>query len=328
VEEIVAKVNNRILTKSEFEQRGQFILSEIYRQFSGASLDRQLEEAQNTLLANMITELLLLEKAETLLDLEKVRLNLIDDFKKQQGITTDEEMEGLLKEQGMTRKDLEEQLLRLAVPQEIIGYEVRRKISVSEREIEEHYRRHLKDFETPPTLTLREIVLFYEAANRPEVEARAQGILRELKGGADFTELVARHSEAGTKDAGGLLDPLTDGDLQPDIARAVAALGPGDIGGPIDTGRAMHVVRVEQRTPKVVRTPAEARDDIEKAIRQQKFKPRYEAYLRRLWKESVVEVMPKYKRYLIVSPLDGSAPPRVAEPEGVRDAAPAGPGRG
>jgi hypothetical protein len=198
VEEIVAKVNNRILTKSEFEQRGQFILSEIYRQFSGASLDRQLEEAQNTLLANMITELLLLEKAETLLDLEKVRLNLIDDFKKQQGITTDEEMEGLLKEQGMTRKDLEEQLLRLAVPQEIIGYEVRRKISVSEREIEEHYRRHLKDFETPPTLTLREIVLFYEAANRPEVEARAQGILRELKGGADFTELVARHSEAGT----------------------------------------------------------------------------------------------------------------------------------
>ena len=66
MEEIVARVNNRIITKSEWEERGTFILRQVYQQYSGAELDRQLQQAQDTLLANMVTELLLLEKAQTL----------------------------------------------------------------------------------------------------------------------------------------------------------------------------------------------------------------------------------------------------------------------
>src|SRR5207247_3144380 len=127
VEEIVAKVNNRIISKSEFEERSSYILKQIYQQYSGTDLDQHLQDARETMLANMITELLLVERSQTLLDLDKVRKNLVDDFRKQQNITSDEDLERLLKEQGMTRKDLEEQLLRLAVPQEIINYEVRRR---------------------------------------------------------------------------------------------------------------------------------------------------------------------------------------------------------
>ena len=161
VEEMVAKVNNRIVTKSEFEERGSYVLKQIYQQFSGAELDRELVEAQESMLANMITELLLIDRAESLLDLTKVRKNLVDDFRKQQNIASDEDLEKLLKDQGMTRHDLEEQLIRLAVPQEIISYEVRRKISVSEPEIKKYYDDHRADWETPPTVTFNEIVLFY-----------------------------------------------------------------------------------------------------------------------------------------------------------------------
>ncbi|HXU12822.1 MAG TPA: SurA N-terminal domain-containing protein [Candidatus Binatia bacterium] len=142
VEEMVAKINNRIVTKSEFEERGNYILKQIYQEFSGSELDRELVEAQESMLANMITELLLIDRAESLLDLTKVRKNLVDDFRKQQNIASDEDLEKLLKDQGMTRHDLEEQLIRLAVPQEIISYEVRRKISVSEPEIRKYYEDH------------------------------------------------------------------------------------------------------------------------------------------------------------------------------------------
>src|SRR6266508_2261947 len=142
IEEIVAKANYRIISKSEFEERGAFILRQIYQQHSGTDLDQKLQEAHETMLANMITELLLVERAQSLLDLDKVRKNLLDDFRKQQNIPSDEELERLLKEQGMTRKDLEEQLIRLAVPQEIINYEVRRKISVSDAEVKEYYDGH------------------------------------------------------------------------------------------------------------------------------------------------------------------------------------------
>ncbi len=303
VEEIVAKVNNRIITKSEFEERGQYILGQVYREHTGADLDRELKNAQDTMLANMVTELLLIERAQSLLDLDKVRKNLMDDFRKQQKIDNDEALDALLKDQKMTRKDLEEQLVRLAVPQEVINYEVRRKISVSDREVKEYYDQHIKEFATAPTVTLREIVLFYEPVTRPEVLGRAQGVVREFKGGAEFTDLVQRYSEAGTKESGGLLDPLRDDELQPEIAHAAVALEVGEISEPIDTGKAFHVVRLEAKAPRVVKSPGEVHDTIYDALREQKFRPRYDNYLKRVWSDAHVEVSPKYESYLVVSPL-------------------------
>jgi parvulin-like peptidyl-prolyl isomerase len=307
IEEIVAKVNNRIITRSEFEERGAFILQQIYREASGADLDRKLKDAQDSLLANMITELLLLERAEVLLDLDKVRRNMIDDFRKQENIPSDEELDRLLKEQGMTRKDLEEQLLRLSVPQEIINYEVIRRISVGDAEIRDHYAKNGKKWETPATVTFREIVLFYDGTTRPEVGIRAQGIVRELKGGADFAELVTRHSESGTRDSGGLLGPLAAADLHAAIAAAAFALEPGQSSDVIDTGRSFHVIRLESKTERVVAPLEEVRDKIVAAIRQEKYRPRYDRYLRRLWRESQIEVTPKYRQYLVASPLDAGA---------------------
>jgi parvulin-like peptidyl-prolyl isomerase len=303
LEEIVAKVNNRIITKSEFEERSQYILRQISQQHSGPDLDRSIREAQDTMLANMITELLLIERADTLLDMDKVRKNLIDDFRKQQKIDSEDALDKMLKEQSMTRRDLEEQLIRLAVPQEVINYEVRRKISVGEREIEEHYEKHIKDYETPPTVTLREIVLFYEPATREEVRLRAEAAVREFRGGASFVDLVQRYSAAGTKEAGGLLDPLSAADLQSEIALAAFALRVGDVSPPIDTGKSFHVVRLEARTDRVVKPLAQVHDTIYDALRDEKYKPRYDAYLRRIWQDGHIEITPKYERLLVVSPL-------------------------
>ena len=264
VEEIVAKVNNRIVSKSEFEERGAYILKQIYQQYSGDELDRQLRDAQESMLSNMITELLLLDRAESLLDLSKVRKNLVDDFRKQQNIASDDDLEKVLKDQGMKRKDLEDQLIRLAVPQEIINYEVRRKISVSEAEIKEYYDAHQKDWETAPTVSFNEIAMFYEDANRPEVLSRAQGVVREARGGGtDFGELVQKYSEAPSKESGGFLGPLAAADLHPAIAEAAFKLQTGDVSDPIDTGRSYQVIRLVGKTDRVVKTQEDMREDWE-----------------------------------------------------------------
>ncbi len=325
VEEIVAKVNNRIISKSEFEERSSYILKQIYQQYSGADLDQHLQDARETMLANMITELLLVERSQTLLDLDKVRKNLVDDFRKQQNIASDEDLERLLKEQGMTRKDLEEQLLRLAVPQEIINYEVRRKISVSDAEIGQYYDRHQKDWETSPTVTFNEIVLFYEDANRPEVVSRAEGIVREARGGTEFGELVQKYSEAPSKESGGFLGPLSAADLHPAIAETAFKLQVGDIGDPIDTGHSLHIIRLVGKTDRVVKTHDEVKDTIAKAVREEKFRPRYEHYIRKLWKESQIEVLPKYEQFLTWSPLKSAKAGEEKLPVGAPGAEPEGP---
>lgn len=307
VEEIVAKVNNRIISKTEFEERSSYVLRQIYQEFSGAELDAHLKDAQDTMLANMITELLLLERAEVLLDLEKVRKNLIDDFRKQEGITSDEDLDRLLREQNMTRADLEEQLLRLSVPQEIVNYEVRRRISVSDEEIQKYYENHPKEWEVAPTVTFREIVLIYGPETRDSVIERAGAVVAEIKAGADFLEVVQRHSESGSRDSGGLLGPLTPADLNPAIADQVFRRDSGEMTDPIDTGRSIHILKVEAKTPKIVKTLAETRDQVANRIRQEKFQPRYQKYLRRIWRESQIEIRPNYEKFLIVSPLKTSS---------------------
>ena len=125
------------------------------QQYSGEELDRALKDAKDELLANLITEGLLLERAETIFDIDKIRLSLIEDFRKQQNIASDQELETALKEQGMTRRELEDHLMRMAVPNEIINYDVKRKISVSETELKDYYDKHIARWETPATVTLR-----------------------------------------------------------------------------------------------------------------------------------------------------------------------------
>ncbi len=303
VEEIVAKVNNRIITRSEFEERRAVLLKQTYEKYSGADLDKELQIGQDNLLANLITESLLLEQAETLFDIDKIRQSLVEDFRKQQKIGNDKDLEKLLVEQGMSRRELEDHLIRLAVPNELINHEVKRTISVSEREIKEYYDTHTAEWETPPTVTFREVVLLYEPGRRDEVADRALSIVKEAREGGDFAGLVQQYSEAGTKETGGLLGPLQAVDLLDGIAKAAFALEPGGITDPIDTGKSFHILRLESKTPKLVTSFDEARESIADSIRHRKFGPKLDGYIRKLWKQSQIEVMPNYEKYLVASPL-------------------------
>lgn len=303
VEEIVAKVNNRVITASEYAERQKALVAQVAQEHAGAGMDEELRAAQDSLLANVITEALLIERAANIFDMERIRGSLIEDFRKQQNIGSDAELETALKEQGMTRKELEDQLIRLAVPNEIINYDVKRKISVSETEIKTWYDAHRPQFETAETVTLREIVLLYSPTTRDETLARAQGIATEARGGADFKALVAQHSEAGTRETEGILGPVAVKDLQADLAAAAHSLKEGAVSDPVDTGRSFHVLRLESHVAAGMRTIDEVHDEVRNSVREEKFRPRFDNYLKRLWKENHIEVSPKYQSQLVVTPL-------------------------
>jgi len=303
VEEIVAKVNNRVITASEYAERQRALAAQIAQESPGPRMEEELRAAQESLLANVITEALLIERAYNVFDMERIRGTLIDDFREQQNIATDAELEVALKDQGMTRKDLEEHLIRLAVPNEIINYDVKRKISVSETEIKSWYDAHRPRDATPETVTLREIVLLYTPDTREETLARAQALAAEARGGADFLALVAQHSEAGTRETEGVLGPIAIRDLNAGLAKAARGLAAGAVSDPVDTGRSFHVLRLESHVPAGLRTLTEVHGEVRNAVREEKFRPRFDNYLKRLWKENHIEVAPKYQAQLIVTPL-------------------------
>ena len=308
LEEIVAKVNNSMITRSQLQERLAGYEEQLKSKYSGDELNAQTEAAADGLLRNMITETLLVQRAEVLLDLDKVRKNLLDDFKKQQKIQSDEELDQLLKEQNMTRQELLDTLMRLSIPHEIINYEVRRKISVSDKEIQTYYDQHRQDFVRPERVVFREIVLLYEEATKNEVRARAEAVRRELNAGKDFGELAAEVSEVSSKERGGLVGPFTKGELQPAIEAQVFALKPGELAGPIETTRAFHIIRLETKEAEQVTPLPDAKDQITEKIRDSLFKQKLEVYLEGLWKENYIYVYPKYgsSEWKPITNIDGA----------------------
>jgi peptidyl-prolyl cis-trans isomerase SurA len=303
VEEIVAKINNRIITSSEFDERQKALFAQVNQDHPGPGMSQELQDAQDVLLANIITEALLLERATAIFDMDRIRNSLIEDFKKQQNIKDDTELEKALTEQQMTRKELEDHLIRITVPNEIINYDVKRKISVSETEMKDYYAAHKPRWETQETVSFREIVLLYEDPTRDEEMERAKRVASEARGTADFASLVMQYSEAGTREVQGLIGPVALHDLQAALANAITALKPGEISDPVDTGHSFHILRLETRTAASMKTFAEVHDEIHDAVRDEKFKPRFDSYLKRLWKENHIEVSPKYESWLVVTPL-------------------------
>jgi parvulin-like peptidyl-prolyl isomerase len=294
VEEIVAKVNNSIITRSEFEERLAVYQQQLRSKYAEDELGVKTAAAADGLLRNMITETLLVQRAEVLLDLDKVKKNLLDDFKKQQKIESDAELDKLLKEQKMTRQDLLDTLVRLSIPREIINYEVRRKISVSDKDIQTYYDQHHQEFVKPERVVFREIVLLYEKSNKDEVKGRADAVRRELDGGADFGEVAARESEVSSKERGGLVGPFTRGELRPEIESQVFSLEPSQLAGPIESSLAFHIVRLETKEAEQVTPLPEARDTITEKIRDSRFKDNLAVYLENLWKENYIYVFPKF----------------------------------
>lgn len=294
LEEIVAKVNNSIVTRSQFEDRLALYRQQMSQKFTGDELDQKMASGQEAILHNIIIENILVQRAEVLLDMDKVRKNLIADFKKNQKIESDEELDRLLKEQEMTRPALLDTLVRMNIPQEIINYEVRRKISVSDKEIQEYYDSHKQEFTRPERITLREIVILFEDATREEAMSRAEAVRRELDAGADFETLVGRESQAPSRERGGLVGPFGRGELRPELEKAAFALQPGQVAGPVESSLAFHLVKMESRDAEEATPLDKAKEGISEQLREARFKEKIDDYLKKLWNENFIYVYPKF----------------------------------
>ena len=67
LEEIVVKVNDEIITKTDLENEEQAMTAELYRSFSGPDLDRRLAEGKSILLRRLIDRRLMMQRAERML---------------------------------------------------------------------------------------------------------------------------------------------------------------------------------------------------------------------------------------------------------------------
>lgn len=300
IEEIVAKINDDIITKSEFEKSERSLTSEIYANFTGEELDKKLKETKEYLLYNLINEKLLLQKAEQNYDMEKLGESLIKEFREQRNLSTAEAFNEFLETVGMTEEKVKQEIIRFQAPQMVLNNLVRDKINVSNKEIEDYYKENIKDFTEPTRITIREIVLKISENNQEEVEQKKKEISERLSAGEDFSELAKEYSDAGTKQKGGLLGTFVKGELAADLDEEAFTLSEGKASGWIKTSYGFHMIKVEKKDPEKITPLEEVKFDISDRVSQKKYNKAVNELMTSMWEESEIEVSEKYQHRLLV----------------------------
>jgi parvulin-like peptidyl-prolyl isomerase len=197
----------------------------------------------------------------------------------------------------MTMMDLRRNLERSMISQRVQQNEVQAKIGVTDEESRKYYESHLKEFTTPPTVTLREILVavpgdpkVMNVAADDVAKARASVIrTRVTTGGENFEKLAAEISDSPSKANAGLIGPLSVNDISPELRKAVEAMKAGDVADLVRTSRGYQILKLESITPTQTLTIEQAHEQISEHVFTEKRKAEFQKYLAKLRTQAIIE---------------------------------------
>jgi parvulin-like peptidyl-prolyl isomerase len=123
--------------------------------------------------------------------------------------------------------------------------------NVSESDLRKYYDAHKSEFERAgrATLTVLSIPRVVTAADSAAVRTRLEALRTEIVGGAKFEDVAKRESADTISGAnGGDLGKGPKGRFVPEFEKAMDALKPGEISGPVLTQFGYHLIRLDSRS--------------------------------------------------------------------------------
>src|SRR6185437_10718438 len=157
VEEIVARVNNQIITKSDYE-RAQKELDQEMRQ-RGSTM-QQISDAHRDLLRNLIDQQLWLSKGKELgVTGETELINRLNEIRKQYNLASLEDLEKAAQEQGVSFEDFKANIRNQIITQQVMRDEVGRHISFTPGEVQRFFEDHKQQYVQPESERLSEILV-------------------------------------------------------------------------------------------------------------------------------------------------------------------------
>lgn len=299
VDEIVAKVNDDVITKSELDTEEQALLQELYKRYSGAALDEQVAKAKKYVLRQLIDRKILVQRASHLFDVNKMQDYFLQSFMDQQNIKNQKDLEKLLAQEGMTVADWKKKLVEYFAPQQVMRAEVSDRLSISDKDERAYYDAHQEEFTIPAEATVREIVLTATSADRDAVREKATAIReRAAAPGADFAAIAAEVSDAGTKAAGGLLGPVKKGDLAAPLEAAAFSVPVGEVSSVIEVEHGFHILKIDARIEAGLKPYDAVKSDVESKLQGERFEADSKVYLKKIWSEATIWISPKYEARL------------------------------
>src|SRR5271170_5081763 len=163
VDEIVARVNNQIISLSEYQKASAGLGQEAAQDCQNCSqmqIQASVAERQKNLLRDLIDQQLLIERAKDMdISVETDLIKQLDDVRKQNNLTSMEDLQKAVESSGIPWEDYKTQLRNGLLTKQVIQREVGGRMNIGSDEIKKYYEEHKQDFNRPEQVSLQEIFL-------------------------------------------------------------------------------------------------------------------------------------------------------------------------
>lgn len=341
VEEIIARVNNQIVTRSEYVRSKDQLKDEVKQQNPG-NADTAYADREKDVLRDLIDQQLLLDKGKDLgISVDTDIIKRLDQMRKDMKLASLEDLEKEATKQGISWEDFQQNMKNQAITQKVIGEEVGSKLSLGKDDEEKFYEEHKAEMQHPEYIRLSEILVAPKpaspapqaapvtpadpnappaAAAQPDpaaqqavdaaalsiAEAKANDLLKQIRAGAAFNEIAKKYSDGPSAPDGGSLGTFERGKLAKELEDRTFAMKTGEITDVIHVKQGYVILKVDEHAAAGIPPMKDVLPRIQDALYMQKLQPALRAYLTKLREEAYIKILPGY--------IDSGASPRQTEP--------------
>ncbi|MEA2604598.1 MAG: peptidyl-prolyl cis-trans isomerase [Acidobacteriota bacterium] len=244
---------------------------------------------------------------------ELIGITLLQQEAKAQGVTpTDQEVERqvaarkgqfpsedvykkALQQAGLTEALLRQQAKEQMAAQKYVESKVVPNVNVTEQATKDFYEQNKDKIHSPERMHLRHILIGFtqqaSPADKAKAKAKAEDLLKQIQGGADFAKLAQANSEdPSSKANGGDLGWVSPGQVPPAFEQAAQALKPNQVSPVVESPFGYHIIQLLERQASAAVPYEQVKDRIGAMLKQKQAQEMIQARIKELRAKGKVEV--------------------------------------
>lgn len=296
VEDVIVRVNDQIISRSDLERSQQQLAVELQQT---AASPAEAEDRRQNMLRDMIDQQLLLSRGKELgLNADAEVIRRLDEIRKQNHLDTMEDLEKAARQQGVSYEDFKANIKNGIITQQVVRDEVGRHLQLTQAQEQAYYDAHKQEFTQPEQVRLSEILVPLPAdandAAIAQAQAKANDISAKVQAGGKFDDLAKAYSGGPTAEQGGDLGLFKRGALAKVLEDQTFPLKAGEATAPIRTRQGFVILKVTEHQVAGVPPIKDVEPQIQDAMYMQAMQPALRAYLTKLREDAYIDIKPGF----------------------------------
>ena len=296
IDGVAATVNGKVITLLELEKAGiplveKAMMTTLKRERSKVKREVLLAVLNTMVLRNLQRQ----RAAEIGLKVNDGEVDAAIEKVRTKNSLTEEMLARAIEEEGMSWEEYREQISDQILFSRLMQQEVRARAAATPEEIETYYKEHESDYHAPERIRVRHLLVKVAGSGgEGDVKKARQNVVEILeasKGGAEFVELIRKHSPATFLGEDASSGWLRRGEFLSELEEVAFALPVGDVSDPIRSQAGFHLIQVVGKEEASVISIESATGSIVEILIRSRMEEYYNKWLEELKAKSQIEIL-------------------------------------